>query len=65
MIVIIDRIFKDFVDTIDTMKFLGSSKITGKGNIRLIKDVADRLKAQDGDHILFYEDGENIIIKKA
>lgn len=47
------------------MKFLGSSKITGKGNIRLIKDVADRLKAQDGDHILFYEDGENIIIKKA
>jgi bifunctional DNA-binding transcriptional regulator/antitoxin component of YhaV-PrlF toxin-antitoxin module len=46
------------------MKFLGNSKVTGKGNIRLIKDVADILKAQDGDHILFYEDGDKIIIKK-
>jgi bifunctional DNA-binding transcriptional regulator/antitoxin component of YhaV-PrlF toxin-antitoxin module len=46
-------------------KFLGSTKITGKGNIRLIKDVADILKAKDGDHIIFYEENGKIIIKKA
>ncbi len=46
------------------MKFLGSSKVTGKGNVRLLKEVAEHLKAQDGDHILFYEDGGKIIIKK-
>ena len=46
------------------MKFLGSSKVTGKGNVRLIKDVADKLDAKDGDHIMFYENDGEIIIKK-
>jgi hypothetical protein len=46
------------------MKFLGSSKITGKGNVRLIKDASDLLDAKEGDHILFYEDDGKIIIKK-
>jgi len=46
------------------MKFLGSSKVTGRGSVRLIKDVADVLNADVGDHVLFYEDNGKIIIKK-
>lgn len=47
------------------MKFLGSSKITPKLRIRVLKDVAEKLEVKDGDHIIFYEkeDGE-ILIKK-
>ena len=49
---------------IDKMHFLGSSKITSKGNIRLVKEVADKLYAKEGDHILFYEENNSIIIKR-
>ncbi|MDD1772788.1 MAG: AbrB/MazE/SpoVT family DNA-binding domain-containing protein [Methanomassiliicoccales archaeon] len=44
---------------------MGSSKISPKLRISLVKDVADKLGVQDGDHVLFYEkeDGE-IVIKK-
>lgn len=47
------------------MKFIGSSKITPKLRIRVVKDVAEKLGVDNGDHILFYEkeDGE-IVIKK-
>ena len=64
---IINKIFKDFHDSIDVvslMKFLGSTKITGAGSIQIIKAAADVLDVKVGDHILFYEDDGKIIIKK-
>jgi len=46
-------------------KILGTSKITVNRKISLIKEVADRLHAQEGDTIVFYEDDGKIIIEKA
>jgi hypothetical protein len=48
----------------EKMKFLGSSKVTGKGNIRLVTEAANILDAKDGDHILFYEEKGKIVITK-
>lgn len=47
----------------EIMKFLGSSIITGAGCIQVVKDVADKLKVKRGDHIVFYEGEDKIIIK--
>ena len=44
---------------------LGSTKISTDRKISLIKEVADLLKAVEGDHIVFYltENGEVVIEK--
>jgi hypothetical protein len=45
------------------MKFLGSSKVSSKLRISLVKDAADLMIIQDGSHILFYSDeGGQILI---
>lgn len=47
------------------MKLLGATKVTTGKKIALIKDVAERLDAKEGDIIGFYEaDNGDIIIKK-
>ena len=46
-------------------KILGTSKITVNRKISLIKEVADRLHAQEGDTVVFYDDDGKIIIEKA
>ncbi len=47
------------------MKLLGSSKVSSKLRLSLIKAAADKMEVKEGDIILFYEkeDGE-IVIKK-
>ncbi|HEY3419127.1 MAG TPA: hypothetical protein VGK23_01070 [Methanomassiliicoccales archaeon] len=52
-------------ETKSEMKFLGSSKVSSKLRISLVKDAADLMGINDGDHILFYE-GEKgqVFIKK-
>jgi len=46
-------------------KMLGSTKVSKDRKISLIKQVADHLKASEGDFIIFYltKDGE-IIVRK-
>lgn len=49
----------------DKMKCLGSTKVSSKLRMSLLKDVADKMGVNDGDIILFYEDEQGqIIIKK-
>jgi hypothetical protein len=64
---IIDKIFKDFhefIDVVKSMKFLGSTKITGGGSIQIIKDAAKILDVKIGDHVLFYDKDGEIVIRK-
>lgn len=49
----------------DKLKCLGSTKVSSKLRISLLKDVADKMGVTDGDILLFYEDEKGqIIIKK-
>lgn len=47
------------------MKFLGSSKISSGLRVSLIREAAELLQVDEGDHVLYYvtEDGK-IILKK-
>lgn len=48
------------------MKLIGTSKISTDNKITIIKEVAQKLKIEQGDMIAFYEDEKhNIILKKA
>jgi AbrB family looped-hinge helix DNA binding protein len=48
------------------MKFVGSSKVSSKLRISIVKDVADKMGVNDGDTVMFYEDDKgNILLKKA
>jgi bifunctional DNA-binding transcriptional regulator/antitoxin component of YhaV-PrlF toxin-antitoxin module len=48
------------------MKLIGTSKTSTDNKITIIKEVAQKLKIEQGDIIAFYEGEEgNIIIKKA
>jgi len=46
-------------------KVLGTSKISTNRKISLLKDIADKLKADVGDTVVFYEDNGKICIEKA
>lgn len=46
-------------------KILGTTRVSTNRKISLLKDVADKLKAGDGDDIVFYEDNGRIYIDKA
>jgi len=48
-----------------TKKVLGTSKISTNRKISLLKDIADKLKADVGDTVVFYEDNGKICIEKA
>lgn len=48
------------------MRLLGTSKASTDNKITLIKEVAQKLKIEQGDIVAFYDDEKgNIIIKKA
>ena len=46
-------------------KILGTSKIAIGRKISLLKKVADKLEADEGDDIVFFEENGKIIIEKA
>lgn len=48
-----------------TKKVLGISKISTGRKISLLKDIADKLKADVGDNVVFYEENGKIHIEKA
>lgn len=45
-------------------KFLGSSKITSRGQVVIPKEVRDKFKMDEGDFLLFYDIDGKLIIKK-
>jgi len=45
-------------------KFLGSSKVTIRGQIVIPLDVRKRHGIKEGNHILFYDENGKLIIKK-
>lgn len=46
-------------------KILGTSKVAIGRKISLLKEVADKLQAKEGDTIVFYDDEGKITIEKA
>ncbi|MCK5291220.1 MAG: AbrB/MazE/SpoVT family DNA-binding domain-containing protein [Thermoplasmata archaeon] len=46
------------------MELLGSSKVTNNYRMQLIKAVRDEIGAREGDIVLFYRKGDDIILKK-
>jgi len=46
-------------------KTLGTSKISTGRKISLLKDIADKLKADVGDNVVFYEENGKVFIEKA
>ncbi len=46
-------------------KLIGMSKVAVGWKISLLKEVADKLKADIGDKIVFIEEDERIYIEKA
>ncbi len=50
---------------VNNLKCLGSTKVSSKLRVSIIKDVAKKMDLVDGDIVLFYQDETgNIIIKK-
>lgn len=48
-----------------TKKILGTSKISTGRKISLLKDIANKMKADVGDEVVFYEDNGRVYIEKA
>ncbi len=46
-------------------KLIGVSKVAIGWKVSLLREVADKLKANIGDKIVFYEENDKIIIEKA
>lgn len=46
------------------MELLGSSKVTNNYRMQLIKAVRDEIDAREGDIVLFYRKGDDIVLKK-
>ena len=47
-----------------TKKILGISKISSGRKISLLKNIADNLKADVGDDVVFYEENGRVFIEK-
>jgi len=45
-------------------KFLGSAKVTSRGQVVIPKEVRDKFKMEEGNFILFYDDNGKLLIKK-
>lgn len=45
-------------------KFLGSSKVTVRGQVVIPKDVREKFKINENDFVLFYDENGKLIIKK-
>jgi len=45
-------------------KFLGSAKVTVRGQIVIPKDVREKYKIEEGNFVLFYDENGKLIIKK-
>jgi AbrB family looped-hinge helix DNA binding protein len=46
------------------MKFLGSAKVTSRGQVVIPKEVREKFKIKEGDFVLFYDENGKLIIKK-
>lgn len=46
------------------MKFLGSAKVTSRGQVVIPKEVREKFKINEGDFVLFYDKNGRLIIKK-
>jgi len=46
------------------MKLLGAAKVLRKHQMQLIKKAREILKADEGDMILFYDDGRGGVVMK-
>jgi len=44
-------------------KILAKALVSARGQIAIPKEIKERMKVQEGDYIVFVEDGNNIIIK--
>lgn len=47
-----------------TKKILGITKISSGRKISLLKNIADKLKADVGEDVIFYEENGRIFIEK-
>ena len=47
-----------------TKKILGITKISSGRKISLLKNIADKLKAEVGDDVVFYEENGRIFLEK-
>lgn len=47
------------------MKLLGTSRLSKGSKTTIIKSVLDRLGLKEGDLIVYYENNEEIVIRKA
>lgn len=45
-------------------KILGTSKISTGRKISLLKNIADKLKADVGDDVVFYEENGKVFLEK-
>lgn len=45
-------------------KILGTSKISTGRKISLLKNIADKLKADVGDYVVFYEENGKVFLEK-
>lgn len=45
-------------------KFLGSSKITSRGQVVIPKEVRDKFRINEGNFLLFYEVEGKLVIKR-
>ena len=46
------------------MKFLGSAKVTSRGQVVIPKEVREKFKINQGDFVLFHDDDGKLTIKK-
>ena len=46
-------------------KILGTSKVSSGRKISLLKGIADKMKADVGDEVVFYEENGRVFIEKA
>lgn len=45
-------------------KFLGSSKVTVRGQVVIPKEVREKFKIGQNDFVLFYDDNGKLVIRK-
>lgn len=46
-------------------KIIAKALVSTRGQIAIPKEIKDRMKIQEGDYVVFIEEGNNIIIKTA
>ena len=46
-------------------KIIATALVSTRGQIAIPKEIKDRMKIQEGDYVVFIEEGNNIVIKTA